>query len=134
MQTIAMKTTLFAAALSVAAIFAILAADTASASSIVYAKAGNVWRSSPDGRHQKRLTRDGGYSTPSQDDRGRVYAVQRRRFVRLTRGGRHVGAPFSANVGKSGNVTALGPLGGAGVAERQRGSRTGAASSASTRR
>jgi hypothetical protein len=29
--------------------------------------------------------------------------------VRLARGGRHVGAPFSANVGKSGNVTAFGP-------------------------
>ena len=56
-----------------------------------------------------RLTRDGGYSSPSQDDRGRVYAVQRGRFVRLSRGGRRIGAPFNAAVGRSGNVTAYGP-------------------------
>jgi hypothetical protein len=95
MKTIAMKTALFAAALSVAATFAILAADTARASSIVYVKSGNLWPSSPDGRHQKRLTRDGGYSIPSQDDCGRVYAVQRGRFVRLARGGRHIGKPLA---------------------------------------
>ncbi len=64
---------------------------------------------SPDGGHQVRLTRDGAYSTPSQDDGGRVYAVQRGRFVRLTRRGRRVGAPFGAAVGRSGNVTAYGP-------------------------
>jgi hypothetical protein len=85
------------------------ATQVASASSIVFTKGGDVWRSSPDGRPQVRLTRDGGYSTPSQDDRGRVYAVQRGRFVRLTRQGRRIGAPFSAAVGRSGNVTAYGP-------------------------
>ena len=85
------------------------ATQVASASSIVFTKGGDVWRSSPDGRHQLRLTRDGGYSTPSQDDRGRVYAVQRGRFVRLTRSGRRIGAAFSAVVGRSGNVTAYGP-------------------------
>jgi hypothetical protein len=81
--------------------------DAASASSIVYTKGGKVWRSSPDGRHQAKLTRDGGYSSPSQDDRGRVYAIQRR-FVRLSPRGRHIGAPFNAAVGRSGNVTAYG--------------------------
>jgi hypothetical protein len=104
-----MKTIKLSAALALALTAALLAADASSASSIVFTKGGNVWRSSPDGRHQARLTRDGGYSSPSQDDRGRVWAVQRGRFVRLSRGGRHIGAPFSAAVGRSGNVTAYGP-------------------------
>jgi hypothetical protein len=85
------------------------AVDGAAASSIVFTKGGNVWRSSPDGRHQSKLTRGGGYSSPSQDDRGRVYAIQRGRFVRLSPKGRRVGAPFNAAVGRSGNVTAYGP-------------------------
>jgi hypothetical protein len=38
------------------------AIDGAAASSIVFTKGGNVWRSSPDGRHQSKLTRGGGYS------------------------------------------------------------------------
>jgi hypothetical protein len=104
-----MKAIKLSAALALALTAALLAADTSSASSIVFTKGGNVWRSSPDGGHQTRLTRDGGYSSPSQDDRGRVYAVQRGRFVRLSRGGRRLGAPFSAAVGRSGNVTAYGP-------------------------
>ena len=104
-----MKTIKLSAALALALTAALLAADASSASSIVFTKGGNVWRSSPDGRHQARLTRDGGYSSPSQDDHGRVWAVQRGRFVRLSRGGRRVGAPFSAAVGRSGNVTAYGP-------------------------
>jgi hypothetical protein len=101
-----MKTWIVAA---VAITLTLGAAEAASAASIVYVKGGDVWRASPDGKRHKRLTRDGGYSTPSQDDRGRVYAVQRGRFVRLTRGGRHVGRPFNAAVGRSGNVTAYGP-------------------------
>ena len=95
--------------LPLALILALALADVASASSIVFTKGGNVWRSSADGRHQSKLTRDGGYSSPSQDDRGRVYAIQRGRFVRLTPRGRRLGAPFSAAVGRSGNVTAYGP-------------------------
>ncbi len=95
--------------LALTAILTLAVVDAASASSIVYTKGGNVWRSSPDGRHQARLTRDGGYSSPSQDDRGRVYAIQRGRFVRLSPRGRHIGAPFNAAVGRSGNVTAYGP-------------------------
>jgi hypothetical protein len=83
--------------------------SSADAASIVFTKGGNVWRASADGAHVKRLTRDGGYSSPSQDDRGRVYAVQRGRFVRLTVKGRRIGRPFNAAVGRSGNVTAYGP-------------------------
>ena len=83
-----MKTIKLSAALALALTAALPAADASSASSIVFTKGGNVWRSSPDGRHQARLTRDGGYTSPSQDDRGRVYAIQRGRFVRLSpRGG-----------------------------------------------
>ena len=104
-----MKTIKLSAALALALTAALLAADASSASSIVFTKGGNVWRSSPDGRHQTRLTRDRGYSSPSQDDRGRVYAVRRGRFVRLSRTGRQIGAPFNAAVGRSGNVTAYGP-------------------------
>jgi hypothetical protein len=104
-----MRTIRLTAVLSIALTMGLVAMDTAHASSIVYTKGGDVWRSSPDGRHHARLTRDGGYSSPSQDDRGRVYAAQRGRFVRLTPRGRHIGAPFGAAVGRSGNVTALGP-------------------------
>ena len=73
----AMRTIRLMALLSIAMTMGLVGMDTAHASSIVYTKGGDVWRSSPDGRHQTRLTRDGGYSSPSQDDRGRVYAVQR---------------------------------------------------------
>ena len=104
-----MRTIRLTALLSLALTMGLVTMDAAHASSIVYTKGGDVWRSSPDGRHQTRLTRDGGYSPPSQDDRGRVYAVQRGRFARLSRSGRHIGAAFSAAVGQSGNVTAFGP-------------------------
>jgi Tol biopolymer transport system component len=73
-----MKTIKLSAALALALMAALLAADASSASSLVFTKGGNVWRSSPDGRHQTRLTRDGGYSSPSQDDRGRVLVAEGR--------------------------------------------------------
>jgi hypothetical protein len=41
--------------------------------------------------------------------RDRVYAIQRGRFVRLSRAGRRVGAPFRPAAGRSGNVTAYRP-------------------------
>jgi hypothetical protein len=50
-----MKTIKLSAALALALTAALLAAD-ASHASIVFTKGGNVWRSSPDGRHQARLT------------------------------------------------------------------------------
>src|SRR5512132_2952075 len=101
-----MRTIRLMAVLSVALTMGLITMDAAHASSIVYTKGGDVWRSSPDGRHQSRLTRDGGYTSPSQDDRGRVYAIQRGRLVRLSPKGRRIGAPFNAAVGRSGNVTA----------------------------
>ena len=51
--------------------------EAGSASSVVYTKGGNVWRSSPDGQHQKRLTRDGGYSTPSRGCTGTPKRIAR---------------------------------------------------------
>jgi Spy/CpxP family protein refolding chaperone len=47
-----MKTIKLSAALALALTAALLAADASSASSIVFTKGDNVWRSSPDGRHQ----------------------------------------------------------------------------------
>lgn len=91
------------------ATLALGATEAAGASSIVFTKGGDVWRADADGQPVKRLTRDGGYSSPSQDDRGRIYAIQRGRFVRLSKGGRRVGRLFNAHVGRSGNVTAFGP-------------------------
>jgi hypothetical protein len=60
-----MRTIRLAALLSIVLTMSLVAMDTAHASSIVYTKGGDVWRSSPDGRHKTRLTRDGGYSSPS---------------------------------------------------------------------
>jgi hypothetical protein len=54
----AMKTIKLSAALALALTAALLAADASSASSIVFTKGGNVWRSSPDGRREARLTQD----------------------------------------------------------------------------
>ena len=45
----------------------------------------------------------------AQDDRGRVYAIQRGPFVRLSRAGRRVGPPSARRSARSGNVTAYGP-------------------------
>jgi hypothetical protein len=81
----------------------------ADASSIVYVKKGDVWLSSPDGKSRFRVTRGGGYESPTQDDRGRIVALRSGRFVRMTRTGRLLSRPFAAAVGRSGNVTAFGP-------------------------
>jgi hypothetical protein len=56
--------------------------------SIVFIKSGNVWLTSPDGAHPRRLTRGGGRSNPSQSDSGTIVAMRRRALVRLTRRGR----------------------------------------------
>jgi hypothetical protein len=46
-----MKAIRLAAVLSIVMTMGLVAMDTANASSIVYTKGGDVWRSSPDGRH-----------------------------------------------------------------------------------
>lgn len=49
----------------------------ASADSIVYASDGNLFLISPDGAKSYQLTRDGGYSSPSQADDGTIGAAAR---------------------------------------------------------
>ena len=95
---------------ALAACLALIAfAGAAEASSIVYTKGGDIWLASPDGKRKLRLTNAGGFQSPSQDDRGRIWAIRKGQFVRLDRRGRRLGRPFRAHVGRSGNVTAFGP-------------------------
>lgn len=61
----------------------LLAAGAASADSIAYVKGGDVWLSTPDGARQYQVTTDGGYSTVSQADNGRIAALRGDRIVTL---------------------------------------------------
>ena len=70
---------MLAAALAAAS----FAAAPAAADSIVYAKDGNLFLTSPDGSKGSKLTADGGYSGPSQADTGIVGAL---RYCRLPPG------------------------------------------------
>jgi hypothetical protein len=71
-----------------------VAAAPAAGSSIVYIKKGNVWLSSPNGHARQKVTRNGGWSYPSQADNGIIVALRNRRVTRLTRSGRVIGKPF----------------------------------------
>src|SRR3954452_19211373 len=80
-----------------AALIAALALPaTASADSIVYAKQGNLFLTSPDGAQSYQLTTDGGYSSPSQADDGTIGAIRNKQLVRLDRAGRLLNAPIDA--------------------------------------
>ena len=80
--------------IAIAAVAALAAAAApAGASSLVYAKDGNVWLTDPSGGKQYQVTFDGGYSSPSQADDGTIVALQNRRFVRMDRSGRQLNAP-----------------------------------------
>jgi WD40-like Beta Propeller Repeat len=83
---------MLAAALAAASV----AAAPAAADSIVYAKGGNLFLTSPDGSKGYQLTRDGGYSEPSQADTGTVGALRYDELVRLDRSGRLLNAPIKA--------------------------------------
>jgi hypothetical protein len=72
-----------------------IAAAPASADSIVYAKKGDLYLSSPDGAKRYRLTRGGGYSSPSQADNGIIGALRYGKLVRLDRRGRMLNAPVA---------------------------------------
>lgn len=63
---------------TVAGALALLAfgASSASASSIVYIKEGNVWISSPDGATSRQLTTTGNWHSPTQADNGTIAAVR----------------------------------------------------------
>src|SRR3954453_13147761 len=66
-------------------------ASPAHASSIVYAKRGNVWLSNPDGSKQYAVTSDGNWASPSQADDGTIVARRHTQLVRMTRSGRILG-------------------------------------------
>jgi len=64
------------AALALAGTALLAAPGAASADSIAYVKDGNVWLTTPDGARQYQVTFDGGYSTVSQSDSGRLVALR----------------------------------------------------------
>jgi hypothetical protein len=70
-------------------------AASASASSIVYVKDGNVWLTSPDGATAYQVTSDGGYSSPSQSDDGTIVALQGKLMVRMDRSGHRLNEPVA---------------------------------------
>src|SRR3954470_19557915 len=84
------------AALSAGLLAAGIFAASASADSIVYAKDGNLFLTSPDGAKGYQLTSDGGYSSPSQADDGTIGAVRNGQLVRMDRSGRLRNAPIDA--------------------------------------
>jgi hypothetical protein len=103
-----------------AVIAACLAAAPASASvpaegSIVFVKKGNVWLMRPDGSRQRRVTKGGGWSSPSQSDAGTIVALRKRALVRLNRRGRRIGPAvplIGTNTTTSGNLMVqAGPAG-----------------------
>ena len=73
-----------------------LAASPASADSIVYAKDGNLFLTSPDGSRGYQLTFDGGYSSPSQATNGTIGALRYGQLVRLNRRGELLNPPINA--------------------------------------
>jgi hypothetical protein len=83
----------------------LVAASPAAADSIVYAKQGNLCLPSADGSAGYQLTRDGGYSSPSQAADGTIGAVRNRQLVRLDRTGRVLSAVDAMGTGG-------GPIGG----------------------
>jgi hypothetical protein len=86
------KLTILAVALTACAI----AAAPASADSIVYAKQGNLYLTSPDGSKGYQLAFDGGYSSPSQADDGTIGALHYKQLVRMNRSGQLLNAPIEA--------------------------------------
>jgi hypothetical protein len=86
-------------AITLALTVVLLGAPMSSASSIVYLKGGDIYRASPDGAVKRLIVRADGekaFSTVTQDDRGRLYAVEQpsRRWVRFSPSGRRVGHAF----------------------------------------
>lgn len=71
------------AALATSAAVLAVSAGAASADSIAYVKGGDVWLSTTDGSRQYQVTFDGGYSTASQADSGRIAALRGDKIVTL---------------------------------------------------
>jgi hypothetical protein len=86
-----------------------MAAGPAAADSIVYAKRGNLYLTSPDGAKGYQLTFDGGYSSPSQADNGTIGALRNDQLVRLDRRGRMLNKPVDAMGSRDANPSIGGP-------------------------
>jgi hypothetical protein len=98
-----------AAALAAGLVALGIAAGPASADSVVYAKDGDLYLTSPDGSKGYRLTYDGGYSSPSQADDGTIGAIVNRQLVRLDRSGRRIGQPVDVVGSDRSNRAVAGP-------------------------
>jgi hypothetical protein len=85
-----------------------LAATSAHADSIVYAKQGNLFLISPDGSKGYQLTFDGGYSSPSQATNGTIGALHNGQLVRLNRSGQLLNAPIDAMGSPGSGSSAIG--------------------------
>lgn len=93
-----------ATALTLAAAALALAAAPAAADSVAYIKDGNVWLSTPDGARQYQVTTDGGYSTVSQADSGRMVVLRGDKLRHLERDGRviaEIATPVSTSTDPS---------------------------------
>jgi hypothetical protein len=90
------------------ALFLLVAAAPAAASSIVLVRDGDLYLSTPDGGFERRLTVTGGYSSPSMDDNGTIVALKDGSFIRLRGDGGMIGAPVRAIGGDW--VVASGPF------------------------
>src|SRR5262245_21565999 len=94
--------------LAAALVAASVAASPAAADSIVYAKDGNLFLTSPDGSRRYQLTTDGSYAGPPQADNGVSGALHYKRLVRMDRAGNYLDAPIDA----MGSDHVRGPFGG----------------------
>ena len=77
-----------AGAAAALAALALAAPAVAQADSIAYIKAGNVFLATTDGAREYQVTFDGGYSTVSQADSGRMVALRGDKIRHLERDGR----------------------------------------------
>ena len=77
-----------AVAATAAAAALLVGAAPAAADSVAYVKDGNVWLSTSDGARHYQVTSDGGYSTVSQADTGRIVALRGDKIRHLERDGR----------------------------------------------
>lgn len=80
------------ATLAASAAALLLTAGAASADSIASVKEGDVWLSTTDGSRRYQVTFDGGYSTVSQADSGRIAALRGDRITTLNPDGSPVSA------------------------------------------
>jgi hypothetical protein len=83
----------------------IAAAPASAARELTFIRGGNVYIANADGSSQKRITRGGGFQSPSMADDGTVVALRRRRdgnkVVRIRQSGRLIGRPAALAGGGS---------------------------------